>query len=101
MTAYVVVNYSHSHFHIYTKQHSDKSKMIAYYEEQCKKHPSCKTLLITKAKAEVMKQVWHNIHANYGRSMTRSNKIKSILGHDPENDGNYERHLRKWYGEEE
>ena len=80
-TMYVVVRYSTYGFNIYTKTHSDKAKMVTYYEEQKTKHNDDIVILVTRDTAKVMEKVWYNIHRNYGKVLRRIDKIKSALGH--------------------
>lgn len=102
---YVVVRFPKSlegargfDFNIYAKQNSQKEKMVAYYEELKARHNNCYVVLTTRENAKMMKKVWHNyIGKNIGREIYRNEKIRSLLGHNPENDRPYVARLRKIY----
>jgi hypothetical protein len=84
---------------VYTKTHSQKEKMIGYYEEQKARHTDCIVILTTKENAKMLKAVWYNyIGKNHGREKSRDDKMKSIFGHNPENDSHYVARMRKIYG---
>ena len=86
-------------FNIYTKTHSQKDRMLPYFEELKARYSDCHILLTTKEIAEKMKRVWHSyIGKNIGREISRAEKIRSILGHSPENDSHYTAKMRKIYG---
>ena len=102
---YVVVRFPKSFdgargfdFHIYSKQNSQKEKMVAYYEELKARHDNCYVILTTRENAKKMDKVWHNYVSNIGREIYRNEKIRSLLGHNPENDRPYVARLRKIYG---
>ena len=46
-------------FTIYTKQTSNKEKMVDYYKEIKAKYPSCTVHLVTREKAQEIKKKWH------------------------------------------
>ena len=79
-TMYVVVRYSTYGFNIYTKTNSDKSKMVAYYEEQKARYNESTVILTTREKAKAMEKIWRNAHRNYGRVISRENKKQSAIG---------------------
>ena len=86
-------------FNIYAKTNSQKAKMVDYYEEQKARHTDCYVLLTTKEKAEEIKRVWHNyVGNNIGRHLSRIEKVRSMLGHNPENDSHYVVKMRRIYG---
>lgn len=86
-------------FNIYSKQNSQKEKMVGYYEELKARHNNCYVILTTRENAKMMKKVWYNyISNNIGREIYRNDKIRSLLGHNPENDRPYVARLRKIYG---
>jgi predicted cupin superfamily sugar epimerase len=103
---YVVVRFPKSlkgarsyDFNIYAKTHSQKAKMIGYYEEQRARYTDCYVLLTTKENAEKIKRVWHNyVGNNVGRHLSRAEKVRSMLGHNPENDSRYVAKMRRIYG---
>jgi predicted cupin superfamily sugar epimerase len=94
---YVVVRFPKSlkgaksyDFNIYAKTHSQKAKMMGYYEEQRARYTDCYVLLTTKENAEKMKRVWHNyVGNNIGSHLSRTEKVRSMLGHNPENDSRF------------
>lgn len=85
---YVVVRYPKTFkaansfdFHIYTKQHSQKEKLVSYYEEQKTRHCNCYVLLVDRKTAAAMHEVWHNYFTNIGKKLTHKQSSKSFHGH--------------------
>ena len=85
---YVVVRYPKNMkdtpaygLNVYTKQHSQKDKMIPYLLEQQSRHPACMVVLVKKETAELMRRAWANYHRNIGRNITRIHKRKTVEGH--------------------
>ena len=69
-------------FHIYTKQTSNLDIMTEYYEEQAARHGDDRVVvLVPRDTAEKMRHVWYSSHLNLGRTMSREQKKRSILGH--------------------
>lgn len=85
---YVVVRYPKTlkaarsfDFNIYAKQHSQKEKLIPYYEEQKARHFNCCVLLVDRKTAIAMHKVWHNYFINIGQTLTSKQSSKSFHGH--------------------
>lgn len=85
---YVVVRYPKNMkdspkygLNVYSKQHSQKEKMIPYLLEQQARHPNCVVVLVKKETAKLMQYTWTDYHRNIGRDITRKYKIKTVKGH--------------------
>jgi hypothetical protein len=66
---------------LYTKQTSNLSIMEAYYQEQRTRHPNDVVILTTREAAQAIKSQWNTFHTNYGRELTRKHKLKTVRGH--------------------
>lgn len=54
-------NYVGYEFHTYTKQTSNKQKMVEYYHEIKKRYPSMRVHLVTRETAEGMAKKWREM----------------------------------------